>query len=350
MGGSSQAPSPYQPTGQPQADANYQTLTNSALPWATGVPSSTIPLAQQAATNVVNNPYYAQAQAGAQAAAGQATGSVAPGQFAGATAQGAAGAAGTPLTSQTTQGAQFAPADLAAILSAIPGLTGGMGAANQLLQTGFDPQNALYNQQAGKTQDTSNAINAMYGLSQSPYGAGVAGQNQTNFNIDWQNAQLQREATALGAYGNEQSTVANNLANLNSNAVGNYNALNTAAASNYATTTGAQGAAYKTASDLGIAGLNTLTAASQAPSQTYLGQQQADLQAAANVADISKTALAPDQSLAATEGNYLTLGQTATAGAQQATQINNAASSALFGAIGSIFGSVASAAVGGIPW
>ncbi len=350
MGGSSNAPSPYQPTGQPQADANYQTLTNSALPWATGVPASTIPMAQTAATNVVNNPYYAQAQAGAQTAAGQATNTVAPGQLAGSAALNQAGAAGTPLTAQTTYGANLAPQDLAMILQAIPGLTGGMGAANRILETGFDPQSALYAQQAGKTQDASNATNAMYGLSESPYGAGVANQNQTNFNIDWQNAQLQRQIAALGAYGTQEGVVANNLANLNSNAVGNYNALNTTAANNYATTTGAQGAAYKNASDLGIAGLNTLTAASQAPSQTYLAQQQADLQAAANVADISKTALAPDQTLAATEGNYLGLGQSATSGAQQAVQINNATNAALGSALGSIFGSVASAAADAIAW
>lgn len=350
MGGSSQAPSPYQPTGQPQADQNYQTLTNSALPWATGVPASTIPQAQTAATNVVNNPYYAQAQAGAQTAATQATSQVAPSQFQGVQALTSAGQAGTPLTAQTTQGASLAPADLQAILAAIPGLTGGMGAANQLLQTGFDPQNALYNQQAQQTQSNSNATNAMYGLSQSPYGAGVANQNQTNFNIDWQNAQEQRQATALAGYGQEQSTVANNLTGLNSNAVNSYNSLNSGAAQNYATTTGAQGGAYNNASNLGIAGLNTLTGAAQAPSQTYLGQQQADLQAAANVAATSQTALQPSNALASTEGNYLSLGQSATAGADTATQINNATSAALGQGIGSIFGSVASAAVGAIAW
>jgi len=350
VGGSSQAPSPYQPTGQGQADQNYQTLTNNALPWATGVPASTIPQAQTASTNVVNNPYYNQAQAGAQTAASTATGSVAPGQLAGASALNTAGQAGTPLTSQTTQGANLAPQDLAAILSAIPGLTGGMGAANQLLQTGFDPQNALYNQQAGLTQNNSNATNAMYGLSQSPYGAGVADQNQTNFNIDWQNAQEQRQATALAGYGQEQTTDANNLTNLNSNAVGNYNALNSGAAQNYATTTGAQGAAFNNASNLGIAGLNTLTGAAQAPSQVYLGQQQADLQAAANVAATSGAAIQPSNALAGTEGAYLSLGQSATAGADNATQINNATNAALGQGIGSIFGSVASAAASSIAW
>jgi hypothetical protein len=350
MGGSSQAPSPYQPTGQGQADQNYQQLTNSALPWATGVPSSTIPMAQTAATNVVNNPYYAQAQQGAQTAATQATSQVAPSQFQGVSALTSAGQAGTPLTAQTTQGAQIAPADLQAILSAIPSLTGGMGAANQILQTGFDPQQALYNQQAQQTQSNSNATNAMYGLSESPYGAGVANQNQTNFNIDWQNAQLARQISALSAYGGEQSTVANNLTNLNSNAVGNYNALNAGAAQNYATTTGAQGAAYNNASNLGIAGLNTLTGASQAPSQTYLDQQQADMQAAANVAATSQAALQPGNQLAAVEGNYLGLGQSATAGADQAAQINNAITTAAIGGIASIFGSVGAAAVKAINW
>lgn len=64
--------------------------------------------------------------------------------------------------------------------------------AGQLQQQGFDPQLALYNRMKQQTQDQSNVTNAQYGLTSSPYGAGVAGQNLKNFNIDWQNQQLQR--------------------------------------------------------------------------------------------------------------------------------------------------------------
>lgn len=96
----------------------------------------------------------------------------------------------------------LAPAQQAAAL----GLqTSGMGAlpfGNQILQTGFDPQNALYNRTQQQLLDQLNAVNAQQGLSGTPYGAGVIGQKLSDFNIDWQNNLLGRQATALGGYGN----------------------------------------------------------------------------------------------------------------------------------------------------
>jgi len=52
--------------------------------------------------------------------------------------------------------------------------------APQALATAFAPNNGLYNQQLQQTTDQSNAINAMYGLESSPYGAGVTDQNVQN--------------------------------------------------------------------------------------------------------------------------------------------------------------------------
>ena len=69
------------------------------------------------------------------------------------------------------------------------------GAAQQTLNTAYDPQNALYAQQYQLNQDQANVVNAQNGVSGTPYGAGVVNQADTNFNIDWQNAQLQRQAT-----------------------------------------------------------------------------------------------------------------------------------------------------------
>lgn len=74
-------------------------------------------------------------------------------------------------------------------------------ASNRLLQTGFDPQQALYNRTAQNLLSQQNAINALSGVGTSPYGAGVTGQTMENFNIDWQNQQLQRQAQAAGAAG-----------------------------------------------------------------------------------------------------------------------------------------------------
>jgi hypothetical protein len=77
--------------------------------------------------------------------------------------------------------------------------------AQQLMQTGYDPRQQLYQRGMQQNREQSNAANAMYGLGSSPYGAGLAQQNMRNFDIDWQNQQLARQATALqgagGAYG-----------------------------------------------------------------------------------------------------------------------------------------------------
>jgi len=73
-------------------------------------------------------------------------------------------------------------------------------AGNQLYQTAFDPQNALYNRTLQQLQDQTGVTNSMYGLGSSAAGAGVANQALGNFNIDWQNQQLQRQlAGAQGA-------------------------------------------------------------------------------------------------------------------------------------------------------
>lgn len=70
--------------------------------------------------------------------------------------------------------------------------------AQQTLQTGFDPQNALYAQQFQQNTDQMRAAQAARGIATTPYGAGVENQGNINFNNQWQNQQLQRQATAAG--------------------------------------------------------------------------------------------------------------------------------------------------------
>lgn len=89
-----------------------------------------------------------------------------------------------------------------------------------ILNTGFDPQNALYNRTQQQVLDQSNAINSMNGIAGTPYGAGVTGGTMSNFNIDWQNNQLSRQLQALQGAGSAVSTGASaagagaNLANM----------------------------------------------------------------------------------------------------------------------------------------
>lgn len=76
-----------------------------------------------------------------------------------------------------------------------------MDAGRNVYQTALDPQNALYNRTAQQLQDQTGATNSMYGLGSSAAGAGVANQAMSNFNIDWQNQQLQRQLQGLQGYG-----------------------------------------------------------------------------------------------------------------------------------------------------
>jgi hypothetical protein len=97
--------------------------------------------------------------------------------------------------------------------------------AGAVMNTAFDPQNALYNQSLQQTTAQQNAQNAAAGVGQTPYGAGLQDQNLQNFNIGWQNQQLGRQTQGLQAAGGAL-TQAGGLAQLgqglSSGAVGQY--------------------------------------------------------------------------------------------------------------------------------
>lgn len=78
--------------------------------------------------------------------------------------------------------------------------TAGGQYAAQALATGFQPNNGLYNQQLQQTTDQSNAINAMYGLSQSPYGAHLTDQNVQEFNNSFNLNQANLQGAAANTY------------------------------------------------------------------------------------------------------------------------------------------------------
>lgn len=84
----------------------------------------------------------------------------------------------------------------------LSGAYGGLqSGANSIMNTAFDPQNALYNRTQQQLQDQINSANSMNGTAMTPYGAGVGANAMSNFNIDWQAQQLQNQATGLGAAG-----------------------------------------------------------------------------------------------------------------------------------------------------
>lgn len=386
MSSGQNAPTPYQPANQPGADAAYQQGAGQLAQAGQQLYSSVAPQLAQASQNVQNNPYAAQAQAGAAAAANYGTNTVAPQQLAGAAqdssianmaASAAPGAynsavgAGQTAYGQTqsllpsaTAGLSVAPGVFNQAQSYIPGTSQPlMSGANQVMQTGFDPQQALYDRTFQQQQDQTNATSAMNGVAGSPYAAGLANQANTNFNIDWQNAQLQRQIAALGAAGTADSQAASNVEGLQTAGVNNYNALTSGAVNNanslINTGTGALNAGINTgvgainslgatsiagnqgASQLGTDALNTMAGAAQLPSDVYLQQQQADLAAIGAQIQGTNASQAMTQTAVGDQGQYLNIGQTATAGADQAAQINNQQANSQAAGFGNLFGSIA---------
>lgn len=102
-----------------------------------------------------------------------------------------------PYALGNTPGADTAYQTLTNQLSSLnnPMLSG----ANAVMNTAFDPQNALYNRTQQQLQDQVRVGQAARGITSSPYGAGLENQAMSNFDIDWQNAQLGRQTQGLGA-------------------------------------------------------------------------------------------------------------------------------------------------------
>jgi len=110
--------------------------------------------------------------------------------------------------------------------------------STNLLQSGFDPQQALYGRTLQQLQDQTRSGLEARGIDSSPYGAGVEADQLRNFNIDWQNNQLQRQiAAGQGAAG----------------------------------LTGAAGGAFNTGAGLGTQGLETMIGAGSLPYSTFGG-------------------------------------------------------------------------------
>lgn len=102
---------------------------------------------------------------------------------------------GTPWAQQAMDTARTAG------LMGMQGATGLQQGANSILNTAFDPQSALFNQTQQQVSDQSNAANAMAGLGGTPYGASVAANAASNFDINWQNQQLGRQRQGLQSAG-----------------------------------------------------------------------------------------------------------------------------------------------------
>jgi len=265
------APTPFQPPNQAGAASSLQGAATSLTSLGNTTTGTAVPGYQSIYQNTTSNPYYSQAQTGAGQTA--QTG----GQFGQSEVNNAYGlqALGNSL-------GQYAPG---------------------IAATAFDPQNQLYNQQQQVNNQQQNAINAQNGVAGSPFGAGLAGESNQNFNINWQNNQQQRENAGVAALGSLAQT---------------------------------QSGLQTAAGDLGTSGLNTMYASSQLPSQTYLGQQSADTNALNSLVSGDVQSGSPFSSAGALDTSYLGIGQQASQNALASWQAQQNADNAFWQGIGTL--------------
>jgi len=227
------------------------------------------PAVQTATTNAVNNPYTGQAVAGAQSGA----------------------AAGTGVQS-----------------AGIAGMNQLTGGAAQILNTGFDPQQALYNQQQGQVIEQTNVANAMAGLGSSPYGASNTANTLGNFDINWQNNELARQQQALGA----------------------------------------AGTAIGTGIGAGQTGINTGVNTAAAPSGAYNTAQTNSLSALTSGISAGNQQYTVPQTVLSDLMGYLNLGQSASQTASGINAQNLANTNSIFSGLGSLAGTGLGLVDGGI--
>lgn len=343
-GSPEKAPQTYVPTGQPQADAIAQTGIQSLSNTGQNLQSSVDPALANISQNVINNPYFTPAMQGIQNVSNLSQGvgnqQLAMGQGLQHLGQYAAGYGQATAPIAAGAGAQ----GYGQLQSLVPATTTPeLAAAMQVLQTGFDPQQDLYNRQYQQMRDQQNAINAMSGVAGTPYGAGIAGDASRNFNIDWQNQQLGRQLQALSGYNTAASTAAGNAANLVGTGANVLNNGLTTGANLLTSTGGLANTSAMNAAQLGTQGLNTLAQGAQMPYDLWLQQQQAGLAALGAQIQGTNAAAGLTQAGIGDALNYMSTGQNATSVNQNAVAQNNQAAANQSAGFGNLFGSLAGA-------
>ncbi len=167
--GGSRNSNTYIPTGLGQADTTWQTLLGQLAGGATGASNEITPQVAQAFAHMLG--IDTSGLTGAGAAAGQQYGQV------GQQAQGAA-------SDMLGQGRSLGQA------------------GQQLWQTALDPQNDLRNKIQQQVTDASRAGTSARGIGMGGEAAGIENKDVSDFLLNWNNNQLQRQATGLQGYAN----------------------------------------------------------------------------------------------------------------------------------------------------
>ncbi len=219
--------------------------------------------------------------------------------------------------------------------------------------TSLDPQNALYNYSANQLMNQVNSQQALRGLGNSPEGLNEAGTALGNFNMNWENQQLARQAQGASALNSGASAlnsgIGTNLAGAATslsgaqsvnqgantyygginNLIGGSNALNQGAntLSNTGSTMGglSQGAAglYNSAGNLANTAAQTMLQGGNMPYATQNSISGNQFTALNNAQTGLSNAMVPTQQTMNNALDYLGFGNSAQALQLQQQQINN---------------------------
>lgn len=188
MGGGNKAPQAYQPANQAGADSAYTGTLNS-LTQQDQAGAATANAGYNAAyQGVVNNPNDASMLANIGTAANTAN------QVAGtdlASGAAATGASGQGYADANTAASYSAP--MAADASSLRAL------APYLAQFGFDPNMSEYNFGLTQTKDAANVNNAESGMAGSPFGAGATGDAMAAYTRNYDASRSAKAMAALAA-------------------------------------------------------------------------------------------------------------------------------------------------------
>lgn len=232
---------------------------------------------------------------------------------------------------------------------------------NQVLNTAFDPQNALYNQQQQLNTDQSRASEYARGIQSSPYGAALENQSNQNFNTNWQNQQLARQTQGLqaaqGAYGSAQgmgNSYTGAQAGLQAGQNEQYANLTNAATNQYSNYLGAQtqnnaanaqtlAGIQQNASNLGNYSAQQVTQGGQVQNNAYQNMYNQQNQALGNYQQNNQGFQSGLNQLQSNDLGYMNFGQGAQNLGFQQNAYNNQQNQQ---AIGSISGPIANALKG----
>lgn len=182
-----------------QAQVNYGSANAAA-----GTSQSMLPYAQSLMNVSSNNPYGAAMTSGAQTG-GQLLGQQGYADIANAgklmpMAQQQAGALIPAASSAYGRMTGLAEQQASALIPyGTNNATTLQGAGNTVLNTAFDPQGALYGRTQQQVTDQVRAGLAARGIDMSGAGAGIENKALSDFNIDWQSQQLNRQISGVNA-------------------------------------------------------------------------------------------------------------------------------------------------------